>query len=289
MEKWEFDYLREYVRREAAISIEPGKEYLVRSRLRPVLESEDIPSLAALIGQLRGTKPGHLGARVVEALTTNETSFFRDRHPFTALRETVIPDLIRERSAERSLHVWCAACSTGQEPFSIAMLLLDAFPELARWNVRVIATDLDTQVLERARAGAFSQLEVNRGLPAPYLVKFFRKDGAVWRLDPRVRDMVEFSSMNLAAAWPPLPRVDLVFMRNVLIYFEVETRSAIISRVKGTLRPDGYLFLGGSETMLGIDDSFERIKIGSATCYRALPREALRSTTLRETAGQKKR
>jgi len=204
----------------------------------------------------------------VEAMTTNETSFFRDFHPFEGLKKFVLPDLIARRAAERELTVWCAASSSGQEPYSLAMLIRENLPQLVSWRIRILATDLSSDVLARAREGRYSQLEVNRGLPASLLVKYFEKRGCDWYLRDDIRNMVDFQIVNLASAWPFLPPMDIVMLRNVLIYFGVETKKDILAKVRRVLRPDGYLFLGGSETTFSIDDSFERVQLERATCYR---------------------
>jgi chemotaxis protein methyltransferase CheR len=191
-------------------------------------------------------------------MVTTETSFFRDVHPFETLRTTVLPDLLRRRRAERRLGVWCAACSTGQEPYSFALLVREHFSELAGWRVDILATDLSADVLARARAGRYGQIEVNRGLPAALLVKYFRQHGATWELNEDVRRMVEFRELNLTRPWPALPPADLIFLRNVMIYFDVETKRSILGRAARALRPNGYLLLGGAETTLNLCDSFRR-------------------------------
>ena len=201
-------------------------------------------------------------------MTTHETSFFRDLNPFEALRLTVIPKLIAMRGQTRTLNIWCAACSSGQEPYTIAMLLRENFPALATWNVRLIATDLSEQILDRVREGIFTQAEVNRGLPAPLLVKYFKKVGLKWQLKDDLRRLVQFSEMNLIEAWPTMPRMDLVFLRNVLIYFSGETKRTILEKVARLLAPDGYLFLGGAETTLNLSESFCRTADHKTSYYQ---------------------
>lgn len=256
----EFEYVCRLVRDRSAVVLDAGKEYLVEARLSPLAGQLQLGSVSELIGRLRAGSDGGLTTRVVEAMVTTETSFFRDRHPFEDLRTTVLPDLIGRRAAERRLDVWCAACSTGQEPYSLAILLREHFPELTGWRVNILATDLSADVLGRARAGRYTQLEVNRGLPAPLLMKYFRQHGREWELAADVRRTVEFRELNLAGPWPVLPRMDLIFLRNVMIYFDVDTKRAILERVARLLRPDGYLLLGGAETTLHLDDSFRRVE-----------------------------
>jgi chemotaxis protein methyltransferase CheR len=191
---------------------------------------------------------------------TTEPLFFRDHHPFEALRQTVIPDLISRRQAERRLSIWCAASASGQEPYSLAILFREHFPELAGWKISLLASDVSREMLARAREGRYNQIEVNRGLPAALLVKYFEQHGTQWHIKPAIRSMVEFREINLAQAWPTLARMDLVLIRNVMIYFEVETKKTILGRLAGLLRPDGYLLLGGAETTFNLDDSYRRVE-----------------------------
>jgi chemotaxis protein methyltransferase CheR len=216
---------------------------------------------------LRARPNDPLRARVMDAMTTNETSFFRDVHPFEALRTQVLPQLIQARGREKRLSVWCAASSTGQEPYTIAMILRDLLGPNHDWRLDIVGTDLSVEVLEKARAGRFSQLEVNRGLPAPLLVKWFERHGSDWLIKPEVRAMVQFRQMNLIEAWPNMGQFDLVFIRNVLIYFDVDTKRDILRRCRGVLRPDGYLFLGAAETTLNLDVEFDRMAVGKTSCY----------------------
>jgi chemotaxis protein methyltransferase CheR len=267
----EFDYVRDLVRTRSAIVLEPGKEYLVESRLAPLARAEGFDSIARLVDELRRPGAARLTTQVVEAMTTNETSFFRDVHPFDALRQHVLPDLIKRRSAERTLQIWSAACSSGQEAYSIIITMLEHFPELKSWNVRILGTDLSTEILDRAKEGRFAQIEANRGLPSKMLVKYFEHQGAGWQVKPELRRMVEWKPMNLVEPWVGLPRMDIVFLRNVLIYFDVPTKRDILERMRGVMRPDAYLFLGAAETTMNIHERYERIPFERAACYRALP------------------
>jgi chemotaxis protein methyltransferase CheR len=266
----DYTFIRDLVRSQSAIVLEPAKAYLIDSRLGPVAKSEGLPGLRQLVTRLRGGD-GLLQRKVVEALTTNETSFFRDIHPFDALRKQVLPELVKSRTTTKLLNVWSAACSTGQEPYSLAILIRENFPALNDgWRVRILATDLATRVLDRARAGTFSQLEINRGLPAALSLKYFRREGLEWIANDSIRQMIEFREMNLATPWPSLGQMDVIFLRNVLIYFDMDTKKEILRKVRGILRPDGCLFLGAAETTLNLDDAFERVpleKVGG--CYRA--------------------
>ena len=265
----DYDFVRDLVRRSSAIVLEGDKQYLVESRLFAVMQREGIASIDQLVQQVRQRPHGQLERKVIEAMTTNETSFFRDVHPFEALKKAVLPALIEQRAGARRLDLWCAASSTGQEPYSIAMLLCDAFPALSQgWTVNFIATDLNAEVLERARSGRFSQLEINRGLPAPYMVKFFRREGTDWVLKDEVRSRVTFRQLNLARPWTELPRMDVVFIRNVLIYFDQETKRDILARIRQLLRPDGYLFVGGSESTIHIDTAYTPETHGRSVYFR---------------------
>jgi chemotaxis protein methyltransferase CheR len=263
-----FAYVRELVHRRSAIYLEPGKEYLVESRLQPIVKASGEGTLDRLVARLRSAPEGSLHAQVVEAMTTNETSWFRDRHPYDALESVILPDLLSCRARERRLTVWSAATASGQEAYSIAMVLherlLDADPS---WDVRVLASDLSEEMVRRTRAGRYSQLEVNRGLPAARLVRHFSRAGTTWQVNESLRRLVEVRQLNLAVPFPPLPPIDVTFLRNVLIYFQADSRRQILQRVRRVLRPGGYLVLGAAETTLDVD-AFERVPHDKATVYR---------------------
>jgi chemotaxis protein methyltransferase CheR len=252
--------VRSFNRERSAVVLEADKRYLVESRLSPLLRELQLASIGELVERLRLNPVNGPHSRIVEALVTGESSFFRDHHPFEALRRSVLPDLIERRRGERRLNIWCAACSVGQEPYSVAMLLREHFQGLSGWNVSLLATDISQEALDRAREGRYNQIEVNRGLPALLLVRHFRQQGTHWRINPEVRAMVDFRTLNLARPWPPLPRMDLVLIRNVMIYFDVETRKSILGRLAALLRPDGYLLLGGAETTFNLNDSYRRVE-----------------------------
>jgi chemotaxis protein methyltransferase CheR len=259
-----FAFVADLVRRRSAILLEPGKEYLVESRLTPLARAAGVPDVDAFVRSLRVR--GHeadLGA-VVEALTTNETSWFRDVTPFAALRDHVVPALRAERGPLERLRVWSAACSTGQEPYSIAIVLADA----GCAGVEIVATDLSEQVLDRAREARYTQLEVNRGLPASVLVRHFEKSGAHWRVGEAMRRQVRFQRHNLLDAPPPGGPFDVVFLRNVLIYFDLATKRAVLARVRSVLRPGGFLVLGAAETTIGVDDAWVREPVTGGAVHR---------------------
>jgi chemotaxis protein methyltransferase CheR len=264
----DFDFFRAWLRERSAIVLEPGKEYLVDTRLAPVAQKAGLASVADLIQRLRRGSAA-LEVSVVEALTTNETSFFRDWKPFEALRLKLVPEAMVRRAAERRLDLWSAACSSGQEAYSLAMMLRDTFPDLAGWTVTLHCTDLSREMVERTRAGRYSQLEVNRGLPAPMLVKHFHQEQGVWVVQPALRALVKAQTMNLAAPWPVLPPMDLVLLRNVLIYFDIPTRRGILEKARRQLAPGGALFLGSAETTLGVTEVFKREEAAGTTYFRA--------------------
>jgi len=263
----DFEFISSLVLKRSGIVLEPEKSYLVESRLLPLARREGLSSIAELVIHMRTSLLNGLHQKVVEAMTTNETSFFRDLTPFDTLRK-VLPDLFQRRAAERRLQIWCGACSTGQEPYSIALVLREHFASYTDWKISIVATDLSTDVLARARQGRYSQLEVNRGLPAPLLVKYFQRQGTEWEIKEEVRRLVEFRQLNLIDADWGIASADIVFLRNVLIYFDVAMKKTILQKVRGVLRPDGYLFLGGAETTMNLDDAFERTNFERSGCYR---------------------
>ncbi len=264
-----FNYLSTFVREKSAIVLEPNKAYLLESRLMPIARQNGLGSLPELVAQLQRPGSQSLGRQVVDAMTTNETSFYRDIHPFDAMKQQIIPELIKARQKDRALNIWSNACSSGQEVYSIAMLLREHFPELASWKLRLIASDLSSSVLEKARAGIFNQTEVNRGLPMQLMMKYFTRNGLQWQVNPEIRNSVEFMECNLIQAWPPqLPKMDIIFLRNVLIYFDPATKTTVLNKASALLRPDGYLFLGGAESTMNLSVSLTRETIGKATCYR---------------------
>jgi len=259
--------VRELVREHSAIVLGEDKEYLVEARLTSLLPDVGARSVQDLVLLMRREAYGTLHKKVVDAMTTNETSFFRDIHPFETLKKVVLPELIAKRSATKTLSIWSAASSTGQEPYSIAITLREHFPELASWNVRILATDLSERVLTKARSGKYTRLEVGRGLPATLWVKYFQPAGLDWEVKPEIRALIEFTPLNLIERWSVAP-MDVIFCRNVLIYFDVEVKKAILERMRGTLRPDGYLFLGTAESTIGLDGQLERVGVDKSACYR---------------------
>jgi chemotaxis protein methyltransferase CheR len=252
----DYDFLRKLLKERSGLDLSADKQYLVESRLVPLARKAGLPGLPELIAKLR-SGPDSLTAEVVEAMTTNETFFFRDKIPFDHLKATVLPDLLKVRASRRSLRIWCAASSTGQEPYSIAMGLKEYGPALAGWRIEIVATDLSQAVLEKARAGMFSQFEVQRGLPIQLLVKHFTQIGEMWQLNSDVRAMVQFKQLNLLQDFAHLGVFDVIFCRNVLIYFDQDTKINVFRRLARQIDGDGYLMLGAAETVVGLTDAFK--------------------------------
>lgn len=264
----DFDYVRQIVKDRAAIALDDTKQYLVQSRLEPLAHKLCGGSIDELVRRMRAQPFGELHGKVVEAMTTNETYFFRDNSPFEALRKTVLPPLLKRAETTRALNIWSAACSSGQEAYSLAMLLDTHFPATASWNVQILGTDISAGMVKRAQEGIYSQLEVNRGLPAPMLVKYFDRHGMDWRVKDSLRRRTSFRTLNLLDGLSDIPRMDVIMLRNVLIYFEKPVKEAIVARIRKILRPDGALFLGAGETMFNIDATFASVQAEKTVFYR---------------------
>lgn len=266
-----FQYICSMVAEMSAILVDSKKSYLIDSRLGPLLRRRNFASLSELVAALAQGGAKALRQEVLEAMTTNETSFFRDMHPFEALKNTVFPRLIERRRHDRKISIWSNACSSGQEPFTLAMILKENFPELRGWKIEMIGSDLDSQMLQRASTGMFNQAEVNRGLPMQLLLKYFDRCGIAWQIKQEIRDMVCFRQINLVHPFPlTMPRMDVVLLRNVLIYFTAETKEMILTKIRKQMPDDGYLFLGGAESILNLNTSFTREQIGPSACFRPL-------------------
>jgi chemotaxis protein methyltransferase CheR len=264
----EFAYLQQFMAQHSAVVLEEGKSYLAESRLTPLAYREGMDSVQELLTHIRHHSFSDLHRKVLDAMMNNETWFFRDHLPFEALRRVIIPELMADRATTRRLNFWSAASSSGQEAYSIAMTIAEEFGGLPGWTISILGTDVSSAILERARAGRYSQLEINRGLPAKYLMKYFTREGADWVLCPQIRSMVEFRELNLTRPWSTLPKFDSVFFRNVMIYFEVEKKREIFGRLVSAMKPDGYLLLGAAETTYGLSDSFARITWDKTAYYR---------------------
>ncbi len=264
----EFDYLRTLLKNHTAIVLDPGKEYLAETRLATLVSEEGCSSVQELLAALRRQSFNGLHRRVLDAMTNNETWFFRDANCFAALTGSVLPEMMKRRARERRLSIWSAACSSGQEPYSIAMAICDQFQQPG-WKFSILGTDFCTTILDRARAGLYRQMEVNRGLPARLLTRYFQQKGLHWQLKPEILGMVRLEFLNLAESWrDTIPPADIILLRNVLIYFDIETRKTILNRLRRVLRPDGFLFLGCAETTLNLDAGFAPVQFGNYVCYQ---------------------
>ncbi len=265
----DFEFIRGFVRQQAAIALEDGKEYLVRSRLTPLARRHALDGIPGLVAEVRRRPASALAGEVLDAMTTNETSFFRDGHPFESLRETVLPQLLDARRQQRRLRIWCGASSSGQEPWTLALVLRHHFPWLATWDVSIHATDISRAMLARASEAVYSDREVGRGLPRPLRDRHFHRHGDGWRPNDDLRELVTFSRLNLSEPFPPTLQADLIVLRNVLIYFDPQTKASILTRARRQLADDGYLLLGGAETVGSASDAFDRVLIGRSVWYRA--------------------
>lgn len=259
----DYEYLCELVYSRSAIDLGPDKEYLATARLEPLARREGLENIGAMLAAVRSGAPG-LAEDVVEAMATKETTFFRDQHTFDALRDHLLPAVIGQRP--RQLRLWSAAASTGQEAYSLAMLMREHFAQLP--DPAILATDLSRPAMAKAAAGRYTTIEVNRGLPARLLVRYFTRDGLEWKIADDLRAMVDFQHLNLATTWPALPQMDVVLLRNVLIYFDASAKAAILERVTHVLAPGGFLILGGAETTHGVDHRFEAVSFDRVMCYR---------------------
>jgi chemotaxis protein methyltransferase CheR len=257
-----FAFIRTFLYEQLAIQVGADKDYLIESRLTPVLRRHRLADFGALVQRLRAKANDAIAIDVLDAMTTNETYFFREPALFDALVNDMLPALMRARAATQRLQIWSAACSSGQEPYSLVMHLRERLPQLRDWQTHVVATDVSPSCLDQARRGAYRQLEVNRGLPAPYLLKYFTRSGLDYTVKDEIRQAIAFRTLNLVGNWPIDIRPDLLLMRNVLIYFDQPTKAAILGKVRQVLAPDGYLVLGAAETTLNVDAAFERVTQG---------------------------
>ncbi len=262
-----YRFLQQHVYAQVGIVLEEDKHYLFQSRLSPIVKQLGLKSTNELCGLLHARGNNELGRQVAEAMTTNETYFFREPNHYDAIRTVLLPRLKEDRRDSRNLRFWSAASSTGQEAYSLAMMLLEE--QLASWNIQILGTDFSSKVVERARTGLFQQIEVNRGLPTSLLVKHFRPAGLDWQLSETVRRMARFETIDLRKSMASLGPFDLVFCRNVMIYFDNETKRSIMREIHSTLYRGGWLLLGGSESVFGMDEWFERTSVGSLTVYVA--------------------
>jgi chemotaxis protein methyltransferase CheR len=252
----EYEYLRKVLKDRSGLDLSADKHYLIESRLLPLARKAGLPGIPELVQKMKGGSTA-LVTQVVEAMTTNETFFFRDKVPFDHFRDAIMKEILQERAGRKSVRIWSAAGSTGQEPYSLAMCLKEMGAALAGWRVEILATDLSQEVLEKSKAGIYSQFEVQRGLPIQMLVKYFKQNGELWQINPDIRGMVQHRQLNLLQDFSQLGKFDVIFCRNVLIYFDQETKTNIFGRLARALEPDGFLVLGAAETVVGLTEDFK--------------------------------
>lgn len=264
--KTDLEYLANIVATHTGNAISLRKSQMLEQRLGGFAKSNGHDNVESLVNQLRQRKNTLLETRIAEAATVNETSFFRDSHPFTAIGEHILPKLVVKEGSNRPINIWSAACSTGQEPYSLAITIREKFAN--KLNVKILASDISQEVLEKASSGEYSQMEANRGMPASRLIRHFDRAGANWRVKQEVRDLVEFKRVNLASTWPICTKFDVVLIRNVLIYFERDAKREILKRICEKMNPEGYLFLGSSEMLGGLDVPLISDQINDTICFR---------------------
>lgn len=252
----DFEFLKKFLLGRSGLVITPDKKYLVDTRLLPVARNHGLKTISEIIEKLRNGENDALGVEVTEAMTTNESLFFRDSGPFDLFRERILPQLLKRRKDKRKFRIWSAACSSGQEPYSLAMLLDEHKSKLQGWNAEIIATDISHDILDRARKARYTQFEVQRGLPVEKLLKYFVQDGEDWQLSDDIRNKVRFEYINLLEDLTTVGKFDVIFCRNVLIYFDLETKQNVFERIRDVLADDGVLVLGGSESTMGISEEF---------------------------------
>jgi chemotaxis protein methyltransferase CheR len=254
----DYEYLRKLLKDHSGLDLSADKQYLIESRLLPLARKSGLSGIPDLVMKVKGGSSTHI-AQVVEAMTTNETFFFRDKVPFDHFRDTMMSEVLKTRAARKSVRIWCAAGSTGQEPYSLAMCLKEMSAALAGWRVEIVATDLSQEVLEKSKAGIYSQFEVQRGLPIQMLVKYFKQSGEFWQVNPELRAMVQHRQLNLLHDFSQLGAFDIIFCRNVLIYFDQDTKINIFNRLARLVEGDGFLVLGAAETVVGLTDTFKPV------------------------------
>ena len=252
----DYAYLSKLLKERSGLQLAGDKQYLLESRLQPIARERNCGSIGELVAKLKQATEEQLRARVTEAMTINESFFFRDKTPFERFEDTVIPALLKNRAEAKRMRIWCAAAATGQEPYSLAMMIKERPAQFAGWKIDIIATDISNDVLEKARSGLYTQFEVQRGLPIQLLLKYFKQDGDQWRIAQELRDMVQFRKLNLLDNFSGLGVFDAVFCRNVLIYFDATTKESVLTRIARSLAPDGHLLLGAAETVVGLTKLF---------------------------------
>jgi chemotaxis protein methyltransferase CheR len=260
MKAEDFELFSTLLRQRSGLVLTPDKAYLLESRLMPIARKQGMKGLDDLAGAIRARREESLLRSITEAMTTNESSFYRDQKPFDQFKATVLPNLLLSRASKRQIRIWSAACSSGQEAYSLAMLLEEEKSRVAGWRIEIVGTDLSAEMVERARAGVYTQFEVQRGLPITHLVKYFKQNGDKWQISQEIRAMAQFREFNLLTDLSPLGQFDVVFCRNVLIYFDQPTKGKVLEAIARQMPADGVLYLGGAETVLGITDKFKPVE-----------------------------
>lgn len=264
----QFRFFADMLKETSGLALTKGKEYLLESRLNELAKVLGMKDIDALYQKAKFQLSPKLKDQIIEAMTTNETYFFRDQHPFEALQKEIIPSFVEKNRTSKTLKVWSAACSTGQEPYSISMIIAEHFPALASWRTEILATDISRQAVQKGQEGRFTQVEVNRGLPITMLIKYFKQDGAFWRADVKLKKILKFQNFNLMAPFAGKNNFDLILCRYVLIYFDQQTKKQILNKLVTSLAPGGFLVLGATETPVGLPDSMKRMMFGKTTCWQ---------------------
>ncbi len=260
MRSEDFELISGLLKQRSGLILPKDKVYLLESRLTPIAHKRGLETLDDLVNEVRLKRKEDLLVEITEAMTTNESFFFRDNKPFDLFKDFALPQLLESRAAKKKIRIWCAAASTGQEPYSLAIILKEMEAKLAGWNIEIIGTDLSQEVLDKAKVGLFSQFEVQRGLPIQMLIKYFNQVGELWQISEEIRDMVSYKKFNLLDPFTLLGSFDIIFCRNVLIYFDQPTKSDVLERMRKLMPDDGTLFLGAAETVLGITDKFKPVQ-----------------------------
>lgn len=255
----QFDFIAKILKDRSGLALTGDKMYLLESRLTPIARKHGLEDLGALVNEVQTKKSEPMTREITEAMTTNESFFFRDGRPFDMFREYVLPQLLESRSNRKTLRIWSAACSSGQEPYSLAMILKEEAAKLQDWRIEIIATDLSGDILEKAKVGIYSQFEVQRGLPIQLLMKYFEQNNEMWQIDSAIRAMVKYQEINLLEDLASLGKFDVVFCRNVLIYFDQPTKTKVLDAISRQMPKDGYLFMGAAETVLGVSETFKPV------------------------------
>ena len=264
----QFRFFADMLKESSGLALTKGKEYLLESRLNELAKVLGLKDINALYQKAKTRCTPTLKDQIIEAMTTNETYFFRDQHPFDALKNNIIPEIIEKNRTRKTLKIWSAACSTGQEPYSIAMILSEHFQAVSSWRTEILATDISRQAVQKGREGRFTQVEVNRGLPITMLIKYFKQEGAFWIADAKLKKFLKFQQFNLLSPFTGKSGFDIILCRYVLIYFDIQTKQQVLGKLSNALSPGGYLMLGATETPVGLPKNMKRVMFGKTTCWQ---------------------